>query len=386
MTQDFDLARQFRSRFESACEIYRAPGRVNLIGDHTDYNLGLVMPLAIQFETRVAIAPRSDRVIQAHSLALSQTMSVELPADFHADPPPRANDWRDYVVGVIWSLGRADIPVGGANLLVHSSVPMGSGLSSSAALEVATAMALSAVAGEIPDRLRLAQLCQQAENQYVGTQCGLMDQFVSCFGIEDNAIWLDCRTLHCDSVPIGDVAVVVCNTMVRHQLAGQYNRRREECQMGLAALRSGHPGIQSLRDASIDDLDRAQNKMSPAVFRRCRHVLTENLRVDAVNLSLHTGQHAVTGQSMRESHRSLRDDFEVSCKELDLLADIADQTEGVYGARMTGGGFGGCTVNLVAPGSVAHFLDEVPRRYRAQCGIQPEIYLCKAANGASRVL
>jgi galactokinase len=387
MTPDFDLASQFRSRFDAACQVYRAPGRVNLIGDHTDYNLGLVMPLAIQFETRVAIAPRTDRVVHVQSLTLSQSMSVDLPLDFHgALPPPRSKDWRDYVVGVVWSLGRAGILLEGANLLIHSSIPMGSGLSSSAALEVAMALALSSMAGDAPDLLRLAQLCQRAENEYVGTQCGLMDQFISCFGTQGNAIRLDCRSLQSESVPVGDVALLVCNSMVRHQLAEQYNRRREECRMGVAVMQGARPDIQSLRDANFDDLDRAQNQMNPAVYKRCRHVLNENLRVDAVCQSMRRGQRSLAGQSMRESHRSLRDDFEVSCKELDLLTDIADQTEGVYGARMTGGGFGGCTVNLVAPDAIARFLDEVPRRYRDQTGIQPEIYLCKAADGAGRVL
>jgi galactokinase len=383
-----ELATQFRELHGSSPQIYRAPGRVNLIGEHTDYNAGLVMPAAIQFETRVAIAPRNDRKLTMRSLNINADFAVDLPVKFQRTPPPRpTGSWSDYVVGVAWALGRAGLPVSGADLLIHGTVPIGSGLSSSAALEVAAGYALIEIAGGTPDLLQLAELCQRAENEYVGTRCGLMDQFAAAFGRAGHALYFDCRSHEYAPIRLGEAALVVCNSMVKHQLAsGEYNRRRQECEAGVRTLASRRPDILSLRDVSPAELLQAENALDPVVFRRCRHVLSENTRVVAMRAALAAGQLAAAGKLMRESHASLRDDYAVSCDELDLLVVLAERVDGVYGARMTGGGFGGCTVNLVRYDAVEEFTQFVSTEYAQSTGHRPETHVCQAADGAGRIV
>ncbi len=381
-----DLAQQFRARFGSAPQIHRAPGRVNLIGEHTDYNAGLVMPAAIQFETHVAIAPRADRMLRIHSLNLDAGHQVMLPENLANSVPPRANTWSDYVVGVAVTLGRAGMPVGGADILVQGSVPLGSGLSSSASLEVAVAQGLLGIhAIDLPP-MRVAQLCQQSENEFVGARCGLMDQFAAVFGRAGHALYFDCRSLEHVPLPLGGAALVVCNTMVHHQLAGgEYNRRREECEAGVSALAQRRSGIRTLRDVELRDLMQAEKFLDPVIFRRCRHVLSENARVEAMGDALTAGRLHDAGRLMQASHASLRDDHQVSCTELDLMVELAGKAKGVYGARMTGGGFGGCTVNLVRHGDVEHMIQSVGAEYERLTGRRPEIYRCEAGDGAGRL-
>jgi galactokinase len=383
-----ELTTQFRSRYGSTPQVYRAPGRVNLIGEHTDYNAGLVMPAAIQFETRVAIAPRADRILCMRSLNVDVEHISELPSDFRRAPrPTRTNSWSDYVVGVAWVLGRAELPIAGADLLIDGSVPIGSGLSSSAALEVACALALVGTSGSTLDPWQLAQLCQRAENDYVGARCGLMDQFAAVFGRADRALYFDCRSLDYAPIPLGTAELIVCNTMVRHQLAsGEYNRRRAECEAGVRALSARRSDIRTLRDVEPAELIQAQDDLDPIVFRRCRHVLSENVRVAAMRDALIAGQVAEAGELMGQSHRSLRDDFAVSCDELDLLVRLAEQVDGVYGARMTGGGFGGCTINLVRHDAVEEMVHAVAAQYQRSTGRRPEIYRCRAVDGAGRLI
>jgi galactokinase len=383
MSNPAELSEAFQTLFGDPPTIYRAPGRVNLIGEHTDYNGGLVMPAAIDFSTWVAIAPRNDRKLSIRSENFPDTAEMDLD-----EPPTRSRGyWSDYPFGVAIELERAGHRLPGANILVRGEVPIGSGLSSSAAIEVAAGYALLDLAREKIDRLELAKLCRRAENEFVGMRCGLMDQFISCFGKAGHALILDCRSL--DYKPLAlpaHVKLVVCNTMIKHALASsEYNARRAECEEGVLLLRRLLPGISSLRDVTTDNLERFGGELPDIVRKRCRHVVTENVRVVSAATALESEDLGSFGRLMRESHRSLRDDYEVSCAELDLLVEIAEKVAGVYGARMTGGGFGGCTVNLVQSNRVDAFKETVAKGYADALGHKPEIYVCSAAQGAERV-
>jgi galactokinase len=383
MTTPAELSEVFQKLFGGRASIYRAPGRVNVIGEHTDYNDGFVMPAAIDFSTWVAIAPRNDRKLSIHTENFSET------ADLDLDHPPERGrgHWSDYPFGVAVELERAGQQLHGANILVRGEVPIGSGLSSSAAIEVATGFALLDVCGARIDRLELAKLCRRAENEFVGMRCGLMDQFISCFGKTDHVLMLDCRLLDYKLLALpAYVKLVVCNTMVKHELvSSQYNARRTECEEGVRLLRRQLPGISSLRDVTTDDLKTFGGEVPEMIRKRCRHVVTENARVVSAASALEHEDLGTFGQLMRESHRSLRDDYEVSCKELDLMVELAERVDGVYGARMTGGGFGGCTINLVESDSVDSFKETVAKGYVDALGSEPEIYICLAAQGAERV-
>ena len=383
MTTPAELSEAFQKLFGDRPSIYRAPGRVNLIGEHTDYNEGFIMPSAIEFSTWIAIAARNDRRIVVRSENFSETVELNL------DEPPEKGrgHWSDYPFGVAVTLEQAGQRLRGANLLVRGEVPIGSGLSSSAAIEVATGFALLDAGGASIDRLELARLCQRAENEFVGIRCGLMDQFASCFGAVDHALMLDCRLLDYKLLALPTyVKLVICNTMVKHELAAsEYNARRAECEEGVRLLAKKIPHVRSLRDVAIKDLEQFGGELPDVVRRRCRHVVSENTRVIAAAAALELKDLRTFGQLMRESHRSLRDDYEVSCEELDLMVRIANKADGLYGARMTGGGFGGCTVNLVESKSVDSFKQIVACGYAKAIGRDPEIYVCSAAQGAERV-
>ncbi len=389
------MRREFIELFDSHPTFFQAPGRVNLIGEHTDYNAGFVMPAAIQLYTTVAIAPRTDRRLRVRSSNLGSTHEVMLP-----EPGARLRvrrtgpQWIDYVLGVAWALQEHGVPLRGAEMLIQSEVPMGAGLSSSAALEVVVALAFSSQVDAKVDNITLAKICQRAENEYVGMRCGIMDQFASVLGRAGHALMIDCRSLDYTLVPLGPRAadvhqhaqIVICNTMVRHSLAGSmYNRRREECEEGVQALARVVPGIETLRDVTPVLLEMHESVLGPEIYRRCRHIVTENVRVGAAARALEAADLQRFGTLMRESHRSLRDDYEVSCEELDLMVRLADSIEGVFGARMTGGGFGGCTVNLVRSDAVVRFRSLIAARYVIATGHAPEIYVCEPADGAGPV-
>jgi len=363
--------------------IYRAPGRVNLIGEHTDYNEGFVMPMAINFSTYVAMTKRDDRVIKIHSDTFKEAASIDLT---HA-PARGQKHWSDYAFGVALRLQEAGHVISGANMLVHGEVPLGSGLSSSAALEVATGLGLLDISREKIDRLQLAKTCQKAENEFVGARTGLMDQFIACFGKAGHAVMLDCRSLESQALPIPDeVSVVVCNTLVKHELASsEYNARREQCEAGVRILAHHLPDVNSLRDASVADVEKFKGELGEIVFKRCRHVASENDRVRAAARALQERDLKTLGKLMFESHESLRDDYEVSCRELDVMVDLARAIDGVFGARMTGGGFGGCTVNMVDVSAADEFERVIKAEYAKATGRVPEVYVCAAADGAERV-
>jgi galactokinase len=362
---------------------FRAPGRVNLIGEHTDYNDGFVMPAAIDFSTWVQISPLDERRLQIFSKNFNEEVEVDLDDRTLA----ARGHWSDYPVGVAVELERAGHRLRGARLRIRGEVPIGSGLSSSAAIEVATACALVANSELQIDKRELAMLCQRAENEFVGARVGIMDQFISLFGHAQKALLLDCRSLEFKLLPLPDnVRLIICNTMVKHELASSaYNERRAQCEAGVEYLAKFVPNVTALRDVTIEQLEAHREGLPDVIYRRCRHVITENGRVLAAGEALERGDLNRFGELMAASHQSLRDDYEVSSEELDLMVEIAEKIDGVYGTRMTGGGFGGCTVNLVREGKADEFRARVAARYEHETKLRPEIYVCSVANGAEEV-
>src|SRR5947209_1165376 len=377
------LKQQFEQRFGTKPQVFRAPGRVNLIGEHTDYNNGFVMPAAINFSTWVAIAPRNDRRISISSAQFEEPFEFSL--DEASLPGHR---WTDYVQGVAVTLERAGLRLQGANLMIYGEVPIGSGLSSSAALEVASGFALLHISGHKIDLVQLAKLCQRAENEFVGARCGIMDQFISCLGERGHCLMIDCESLEYCRLPVPEeAALVICNTMIKHALAGgQYNVRRAQCEQGVSILSRFLPHIRSLRDVTPEQLEQHAAELPEVVRRRCRHVVSEIQRVRDAAAALKQSNLEQFGKLMQQSHVSLRDDYEVSCRELDIMVGIASQQPGVYGARMTGGGFGGCTINLVKREAAEKFMASVAAEYERQTGIHPEIYVSGAAAGVEQIV
>ena len=377
------VARAFQRVYGTPARVYRAPGRVNLIGEHTDYNLGFVMPAAINLYCWVALSPRADRELHVRSTNFESTVSVDL------DNPHLTSrgDWSDYVVGTALALEQHGCKIPGADILVSGQVPMGSGLSSSAAIEVATGYALLDVNHAIIDRTQLALACRHAENEFVGARVGIMDQFISSHGRANHALMLDCRSLDAKFLPIpADLILVVCNTGVRHQHAGgEYNVRRAQCEEGVRLLSTVLPGTQSLRDVHAIQLEQRKHLMPELIYRRCRHVITENERVQRAAEALLLEDLTALGDLMAESHRSMRDDYEISCVELDTMVEIASLQPGLIGARMTGGGFGGCTINLVRTDAADAFKHAVAMEYQSRTKIYPDIYVLSASEGALEV-
>ena len=363
--------------------VYRAPGRVNLIGEHTDYNDGFVMPAALNLYTYVAVGPRSDRRLRVYSETLGEMRDLDL----DSMRPGKSGDWSDYVRGVAGVLESSGYKLRGADLAITSEVPLGSGLSSSAALEVSTAWALLSNSEINVDRNAIPQMCQQAEHLYPETKCGIMDQFISCHGRAGHALMLDCRSLDFQLLPLpSQVRLMVCNTMVRHEHAsGGYNTRQGEGQEGLRALQQVLPEIRALRDVSVDELERHRSRLSPVIYKRVRHVVTENERVKMAASALQAADMAKLGELMADSHRSLRDDYEVSTPDLDLMVELASDQKGVYAARMTGGGFGGCTINLVHSGRAEEVQQRLEQNYETRTGLKPTILVCEASDGAGPV-
>lgn len=355
--------------------IFSAPGRVNVIGEHTDYNDGFVMPSAINFRTIVAIRPRTDRLIRVRSIDLGMESAFSLDDPVRNETAP----WMNYPVGVAAILEREGFRLGGADVMTSTNIPIGAGLSSSAAFEVSLAVALASTRNHMPERWEIARIGQTAEHEFAGVRSGIMDQFASVFGRAGHALFLDCRSLEWQPVPLGRAGVVVCNTRVRHELAdGEYNRRREECETAATLL-----GVSSLRDARSQD--NSIRELPDVLRRRARHVLTENERVLAAVESMNQGNLRTLGQLMNESHASLKEDFEVSCRELDVMAGIVRRQAGIYGARMTGGGFGGCVIGLYEDGISEDFAAIVSEEYFSETGVAPEVYLCHSVDGVAEI-
>jgi galactokinase len=366
-----------------AVRIVRAPGRVNLIGEHTDYNDGFVLPIAIDLAISIAFVPTDDRRVALRLDADGDAAELDLAAI-----PAASGGWMDYVAGTAWAMSDAGLPVRGFRGLLASDLPQGAGLSSSAALELASALALSG--GEEPpaDRLTLARIAQRAENDYVGIRCGLMDQFASANGVEGAAMLLDCRSLDQRAIPLelDDVALAVTHSGSERRLeASAYNERRAQCEAAVAAIATRHPGIRSLRDVTPAMLDEAGDRMEPVLVRRARHVVEENARVLAAADAFEARDHSTVGRLFRESHASLHDLYEVSSPELDTLVDIAEAVPGVYGSRLTGAGFGGCTVTLVRRDAIPELTAAIEERFPARTGLLPRIFEVTPAAGAGRV-
>ena len=380
-------AATFRSmhmaRFEAEPAIYVAPGRVNLIGEHTDYAEGFVMPAAINFATLAGISPRVDGKIALFSENYGQVRYFDA-----AELPVKAGQhWTDYPLGVVSILAGEGRTIPGFSLSLWGDVPLGSGLSSSASVEVATALAVTGLLGVSYPGPVLARLCQRAENEFVGASCGIMDQFISANGAKDHALLLDCRDLSFKLAPIPEnVALVIANTMVRHAITGgEYTSRRAEVEAACAVIASHRPGVKFLRDATVGDLEKWGAEMTPNSLKRARHVITENARTVAAADALIKGDLNELGRLMAEAHRSYSKDFEASCEEADAMVELAQDLPGLIGARLTGGGFGGCTINLVEQTQAAAFQGELAALYAGHTGIVPQIHICTASGGAHRL-
>jgi galactokinase len=378
------MIEEFRKRYDSVdgLRVYRAPGRVNLIGEHTDYNLGFVCPVALDLATYMGTAPNPDgklRIYSEHLRELGEWDVDELPRI------TRTGHWVDYPIGVAQQLLQAGYAIEPANLMIRSTVPEGAGLSSSAALEVSTALAC--LDGRKIDPLELAKLCQRAEREFVGMPCGIMDQYISIFGREHSAVAIDCRSLENRTVKLPDgITFVAVNSMVKHALAGSaYRERVQECAAAVEQIRQRFPEVASLRDVTPAQFAEVEQDLPDLVRCRARHVVMEDERVNRFVDACERNDLALMGRLLVESHRSLQRDYEVSCAELDFLVDTALRIPGVMGSRMTGGGFGGCTVTMLAPHDLPRFREEITRAYEARFQVTPQSYVCNPAEGAGEV-
>ena len=378
------VAEQFTNTYGRAPEwVVAAPGRVNVIGEHTDYNDGFVFPMAIDRYTIIAAAPSNGKMsaIELRSTVEQAPVKIDVSKPLH---PEKKGTWFNYPLGVIAGFAARGVKPGSFQALIHSTVPLGGGLSSSAALEVATATLLETITGKKLDPVEKALLSQKAEHEYAGMPCGIMDQFISVMGKKDHILLLDCRSRKTELVPMSDPAVelLITNTNVKHELTGgEYAKRRAQCEEAARVL-----GVASLRDADADRLERARTKMDPTVYRRAKHVISEIERTLHAAEGVRASNWPTVGQLMYASHASLRDDYEVSCPELDAIVDIAQSIGtkgGVFGCRMTGGGFGGCTVALVEASKVAAITDKIGTEYERRTGIKPTSFVSRPAAGAS---
>ncbi len=378
------VVNEFKDRFgcEPAC-VVQAPGRVEVMGGHTDYNDGFVMPTAINRNILIAASATQEDTATAYSRNFDETST------FSVIKPERSQDapWSNYIRGVVDQLAKAGIQTPGMQMVVDGSVPLGSGLSSSAALEVATAFAVYEVTGQSLPGKETALLCQRAENQFVGVNSGIMDQFISVLGQEGKAMFLDCRSLDYQHVnyPAG-TRIVVCDSKKPRTLAGsEYNIRRAQCEEAVRILKQHIPGIKALRDVSAEDLAAHESKLPEVVRKRARHIVRENDRVLQAVRALNHGDSAAFGDLLNESHASSRDLYEISCDELNWLQEAAVSVDGCLGSRLSGAGFGGCTVSIVREGALEQFERVVTERFRAKAGIEPGVDVMSAAGGAGRV-
>ncbi|MGI6368152.1 MAG: galactokinase [Anaerolineae bacterium] len=377
------LTNRARSAFQRAygdapTHVVAAPGRVNLIGEHTDYNDGFVLPAAIDRHALMAIGPRNDNQVRIVAVDLNARSSFSLDQIDH----DQANRWSNYQRGVAWALQGEGLALRGMNMVLTSDVPVGSGLSSSAAVEVATAFAFQVLSEFELNGVTRALLCQKAENDFVGMNCGIMDQFIVSLGSRGHALLIDCRSLDYQAVPVPEgCSVVICDTKKRRGLVdSEYNLRRQECERGAEIL-----GVRALRDVTLEQLVQRRGAMDALTYRRCHHVVSENERTQQAVSALRNNDVAKFGKLMDASHVSLRDDYQVSCLELDEMVAAAWAQPGTLGSRMTGAGFGGCTVSLVESAGTDAFVQDVARTYQSRTGLRPEVYVCQAEDGVGLV-
>jgi galactokinase len=362
--------------------VFSAPGRVNLIGEHTDYNDGFVLPMAIEKEIVMLGQLRNDRLVQVFDFVYKAETKFSL----DNLSPSKKETWANYLMGVMDEIQKEGYPLQGANLIFGSNISRKAGLSSSAALEVVTTLTMAKLNSLDIEPLEIAHLSRRAENNFVGVACGIMDQYISCLGQKNYALFIDCRTNKYELIPFKDhnYQIVICNSKIQRSLINsEYNKRREECKRAAKFFthRLGSK-IRALRDVTIEEFKQYQVQLPEIIARRARHVIFENYRVQAGVQALRGGNYSAFGQLMIESHQSLKDDYEVSCEELDLLVDLAVKQKGVLGARMTGAGFGGCTVNLIEQNYIDGFKESIKNEYRKITGILPDIYVTPPAEGA----
>ncbi len=363
--------------------IVRSPGRINLIGEHTDYNEGFVLPSAIDRAIYLAVAPGHDFEVTITSLDFNDNFSFD-----SRKPAKSEKIWANYLIGVVGELRKAGYPVNGFNCVYAGDVPIGAGMSSSAAVESGLALALNTIFGLGISRVELARIAQRSENEFVGVKCGIMDQFANLLSKGESALYLDCRSLGYEYIPFlrKDLKFVLCDTGVKHSLASsEYNLRRQQCEAGVRIMNEYIPGTRSLRDITSQMLQEHEKELGDTVYKRCMYVVEENARVGAARKSLQRNDYASVGELLYISHQGLRDKYEVSCKELDVLVDGASKIEGVLGARMMGGGFGGCTLNLVERDAVGDFKRRIQETYLEKTGKVPQMYECVLMPGTDVV-
>ncbi len=377
------LLQSLRAEGATDVRLYRAPGRVNIIGEHTDYNAGLAMPVTTSVYTWIAAAPRTDGNFNVRSVNMQQGVSFNVSSNAAQD----AGNWANYLLGVVKLLHASGIEMAGADVIIDSDIPIGGGLSSSAALEVGFAVAVLDLCGEEMDPEDIAALCQRAEIEYAGVNCGVMDQFaVACCKL-GTAMLLDCRDLRWTPVVLPEViSFLLTDSGAKHSLNdGGYNDRAAECRQAVEILRAGNASIEALRDVTLPLLDECRSELGETLFRRTRHVVTENERVCNVRAAMQAGDVAELGQLISASHSSLRDDFEVSCKPIEKLVALADSCEGVFGSRMVGGGFGGCVLSVVATESVTAVESCLRNSFESTFGATPWLHWLQSGGAATRV-
>ncbi|WP_210463193.1 galactokinase [Rufibacter roseolus] len=378
-----DIVAKFKKLYKSEPVVARSPGRVNLIGEHTDYNEGFVLPAAINKEIYFALAPNGTQTMRAYAFDLEESGEFDLTNVQRTDI-----GWANYLLGVVAQLQKANYEVKGFDLVFGGNIPIGAGLSSSAAVECGLAYALNYLYAYGIERFDMVKMAQKAEHEYALVMCGIMDQFASMFGKRNHVVKLDCRSLEYQYYPfnIDDYRIVLCDTQVKHSLASsEYNTRRQECETGVALLQKLYPQVRSLRDVTEQMLERHQDEFDPIVYKRCRYVVQENLRVEDACEDLERGDLVAFGQKMFASHQGLQHDYEVSCPELDFLADRARESDAVLGARMMGGGFGGCTINLVRLDNLDEFTRQMTEAYQQQYNITLKTYVAEIVDGSSLV-
>ncbi|OKL42045.1 galactokinase [Pontibacter flavimaris] len=378
-----EIKDKFKELYEQEPLVVRSPGRVNLIGEHTDYNDGFVLPAAINKEIYFAVAPNNTNTFRAYAYDLQEGGEFDLGQVQRSE-----KSWANYLLGVVAQLQQAKYEVKGFDLVYGGNIPIGAGLSSSAAVECGLAYALNHIFGFNIPKFDLVKMAQLAEHEYAGVKCGIMDQFASMYGRQDHAVKLDCRSLDFDyyHLEMADYRIVLCDTQVKHNLASsEYNTRRQECEAGVALLQRHYPQVKSLRDVTVPMLELHQEEFEPTVYRRCTYVVHENIRVEEACQALEQGDMKTFGEKMYASHRGLQHDYGVSCPELDFLVDQAREMDSVLGARMMGGGFGGCTINLVKLEALDAFIQSMEEAYKLQFGIALKTYVAEIVDGSSLV-
>jgi len=378
------IKKEFKSRYQDDFILIHAPGRVNLIGEHTDYNDGFALPAAIDKRIVLAFGKNNLNRIRLHSVDMDEACEVKLSDKLSKN----SLHWVNYILGIVDQIQKNDYNIGGFDCVFGGDIPIGAGLSSSAALEGGVALGLSELFGLSLSKMEMTILSQKAENDFVGMQCGIMDQFASIHGKKGHVIKLDCRSLEYELYPFldSDTDIVLCDTNVHRELTSSgYNIRRQQCWEGVKILQKYDPEIKSLRDVERPFLEKYRKDMSEVVYNRCKFVIEENKRVEDACKALVNNDFKLFGKKMYESHTGLRDLYEVSCKELDILVNISSTINGVYGSRMMGGGFGGCTISLVKKNAIENFTDEIQKRYSEQTGSNIPIYRASIGDGTTRI-